>query len=106
MRVFKSDEFMADDTVIYVHPNEAVKDYPVHTHDFIEIIYILDGEGIQTIDGTSYSVRRGDMLFINYGSSHSYSTSSRFEYREIFFSPKLFGDGAITASNALALLAK
>ena len=105
MRVFRSEEFMEKDSVIYLHSKTVSKGHSVHSHDFIEIVYITDGEGVQVIDGTSYNVHRGDMLFLNYGSTHSYSCQDQFSYIEIFFSPKLVEDGSITASNALALLA-
>lgn len=105
MRVFKSDEFISDSEVLCIKVKRARNNYPTHTHDFIEIIYVGEGECVQIIDGKSYEVRRGDMLFINYGSTHSFETASEFAYIEIFFSPKLLENSAITASNALALLA-
>ena len=43
-----------------------------HTHDFIEIVYTLKGSRTHYIDGKRVVVKRGDVLFINYGRTHSY----------------------------------
>ena len=42
-----------------------------HIHDFIELEYISNGSGIQIINGESFSVERGDLLFLNFGDRHS-----------------------------------
>ena len=41
-----------------------------HSHDFIEIAMILDGEGEFQVDGRVYPVRKGDLLLLNPGVSH------------------------------------
>ena len=50
-------------------------------------------------------MRRGDMIFMNYGATHSFSTESGFLHIEIYFSPKLAAAGGVAMKNALALLA-
>lgn len=41
-----------------------------HSHDFIEIVIILDGEGCLLIDGESYTARTGDIFILNPGTYH------------------------------------
>lgn len=41
-----------------------------HTHDFMELMLIRDGEGSFTIDQQRYHVQKGDLLFINPGILH------------------------------------
>ena len=77
---------------------------PEHTHDFIEIIYIAEGSCVHTINGVSYNVKRGDMLFINYGSTHSFVGNEKFSYVNVCFSPEMLGDKIITRDNAFSLL--
>jgi AraC-like DNA-binding protein len=79
--------------------------YGEHIHEFIEMIYISDGEGSQFVDGVEYSVKRGDMLFVNYGATHSFVANGTMSYIEIYFSPKLVENGVITPENAIAMLA-
>lgn len=44
------------------------KDY--HSHDFIEMAFILSGEGKYRIDDKYYPVREGDLLLLNPGTRH------------------------------------
>lgn len=42
----------------------------LHSHDFLEIIFILDGIGTITIDDLNYKVMKGDILIYNAGIMH------------------------------------
>lgn len=50
------------------HRNEAL-----HDHDFVEIVYIIEGASKHYINGEEFAVKAGDLLFINYGCTHSFS---------------------------------
>lgn len=39
--------------------------YESHTHEYTEIMLILEGNGIQTINGKSYPVKAGDIILLN-----------------------------------------
>lgn len=41
-----------------------------HKHDFVELAYILSGEGRYRIEGNIYSVKEGDLLILNPGVQH------------------------------------
>ena len=45
---------------------------PEHTHEFVELVYTVKGSFTHYINGKPYHVSRGDMLFINYGETHSF----------------------------------
>lgn len=42
----------------------------VHSHDFLEIIFILDGIGTVTVDERKFQVKRGDLVIYNAGTRH------------------------------------
>jgi len=46
-----------------------------HTHDFIEIKYIISGKGMHIINGYEFDVSSGDVFVLNIGSSHYFKTS-------------------------------
>lgn len=46
-----------------------------HTHDFIEIKYIISGKGKHIINGYEFDVSSGDVFVVNPGSSHYFKTS-------------------------------
>jgi AraC-like DNA-binding protein len=79
-------------------------DGSVHTHEFIEIVYVLSGEMVHEIDGCRYNTARGDMLFMNYGCTHTFSSESAYTYVNILFSPELMADAVITTQNAFSVL--
>ncbi len=61
----------------------------LHTHDFIEIVYVMQGKAMQTVNGKTFSVRRGDLLFMNYKSTHYFEYDEDFEYLNICLAPSL-----------------
>ena len=61
-----------------------------HVHNsFIEIVYVMNGKAIEHINKTAFKVSRGDLLFINYGSTHSFEPQGKFEYVNIGFAPEV-----------------
>ena len=106
MRVYKIEELTKKSKTMYISKCKVTVNTPLHTHDFIEIVYILSGRMTQIIDGQSYDVTRGDLLFMNYGCTHSFLASevSDTSYVNILFSPETISEN-ITPSNALSLLA-
>lgn len=50
----------------------AVSPVPLHTHDFYEIAYVYDGEGVQIINKTSYAVKKGSIIIMQPGDYHTY----------------------------------
>ena len=48
-------------------PMDKNKKMEMHTHDFIEIEYVLSGTGTQIINGQKYKVKRGDVIFLKKG---------------------------------------
>ena len=76
----------------------------LHTHDFLELVYIIKGHSVHTIDGTEYPVKEGDMLFINLGSTHKFEAPKPVAYVDITFKPEFINDGLLGSDNAFALL--
>ena len=77
---------------------------PLHSHDFTEIVYVRSGEGVEVIDGREYTARRGDLFFINYGSTHRFYTEGEFSYYNVCFDPEIIARRIISRENAFELL--
>lgn len=75
-----------------------------HTHNFIEIVYISEGNGTHTINENAYPVKRGDLLFINFKEVHSYSTQTSMKYINCLLSPEFMGKELINSENAMDIL--
>ena len=105
MKIYRSEQWMVADASIHIFSSACEgQEMPTHEHDFIEIVYILDGNADQTVNEETYRVRRGDLLFINYGSTHSFAPCEKFEYVNICFKPEVMGESVITPENAFAVL--
>ncbi len=103
MLIYKTEKYIEKGKSIHVfRGNSPLSD--LHTHDFIEIVYVISGKGKEIIDGTAYAAERGDLFFINYGSTHSFSFDGSVDYVNICFSPETVGENIITPENAFSLL--
>lgn len=60
----------------------------MHSHNFLELVYIEEGRATHVLNGNETTVKRGNYLIIDYGASH--------KYRSI-------GDGTVKVINCLFL---
>ena len=106
MYIYNGSQFIKEGASIGIFSTDVDHSEGDHKHDFIEIVYILDGRAEQFVDGERFEVKRGDMLFINYGSVHSFSPlgGGSFSYANICFSPEVVESVIVTRENAFALL--
>ncbi len=102
MEIFKTENYIEKGKTIGIfkggHPISTK-----HKHDFIEIVYVERGEAEQRVDDNVYNVKKGDVVFINYGSEHSFIGSDDYRYYNVCFNPEVMGK-VVNDDNALALL--
>ncbi|MCU6791114.1 MULTISPECIES: AraC family transcriptional regulator [Paenibacillus] len=55
----------------FYHDHEHVP--LLHGHDFVELVYVIRGEGQHVFEGHYYEIRTGDVFIINPGEVHTYS---------------------------------
>ena len=103
MRVFKTEDLIEKGKSIHIFSSKT-QSAELHTHDFIELIYVCSGSALQEVDGQTFSVGHGDMIFMNLGSTHAFVGKDSFQYINICFSPETLGDAIITPENAFSLL--
>lgn len=94
----KSSQFMKEKDFSFcinriVHTEQNIP--PVHGHDFIELVYVIEGEADHLFEGESYGLSAGDVFIINPGEVHTYKVQpeSRFEIINCLFMPTLFDEG-------------
>ncbi len=63
---------------------------PLHTHEFIEIVYIIAGNGIQQINGKDHFVKRGDVTYMKIGDSHKFCSNNGMQVLNCIFMPNAF----------------
>ncbi len=98
MRVYREKDFIDPKENIFVEmlydPEEDI-----HTHEFIEIVYIYSGSGIQVVSDSSYNVSEGDLIFIDMGQTHSCRNSKNMKYVNILLKPEFVSNELINSSN-------
>lgn len=56
---------------IYVSKHNRFAPYPLHTHQFFEMNYMLQGNANETVNGDRVHLSQGDVLLLDIGSEHS-----------------------------------
>jgi AraC-like DNA-binding protein len=71
----------------YVHTDLNMP--PIHGHDFVELVYVVDGEGKHIFEGDQYDVSSGNVFIINPGEVHTYhiEPGKRLEIINCLFMP-------------------
>jgi len=67
---------------------------PLHSHEFIELVYVVKGEAKHVFEGKSYTIKENDVFIINPGEVHTFSLDSgcEFEIINCLFLPSLIHD--------------
>lgn len=61
-----------DQLSINVWKEHLVADFPVHAHDFSELVVITKGKGIHIIDNAEYTIQAGDVYVIKGNTTHGF----------------------------------
>ncbi len=105
MKTFKLDEYAGDSESVSIIKSEITGAEPVHTHDFIEIVYIAEGGGTQFINDTMYDVQKGDVVFINYNQTHSFSGKGKMIYYNCLLCPEFMSSTLVDKENIFDVFA-
>ena len=75
---------------IYIFPFSHRNIAEPHSHEFLELAYIVEGEAIQVRDGKTTKIKKGNYFIIDYGSIHEYRIQKNCEMKLIncLFTPK------------------
>lgn len=76
----------------------------LHSHEFIEIVYCFEGNGIQIVGDHEYKMERGSILFLNYGQSHSFYSDSVMGYYNFLLLPSFISESLINTVDAFSFL--
>lgn len=89
-------------SIIY-RPHDGKCD--VHIHEFVELIFIAEGTCTQYIDGIKYNAEPGDLLFVNYGQTHSFEAGEGLQYYNLLYVPEYFSKELIHSENIYEIFA-
>ena len=93
--------YMDSPAMIYIHKAEEAGE---HTHDFIELTYILRGKCIHIIDSVEYPASHGDMLIVHYGQTHQILCDKEIEYVDLLIKPEAMNEYLNICEKGFSLL--
>ncbi len=62
--IIHSNKLLAEGKLITVRPHTRFIQFPEHTHDYIEVIYMCQGSTTHIINGETLVLREGELLFL------------------------------------------
>lgn len=65
------DNYFLKDGFIYISKHPRFAQYPQHRHRFIEMNYVYSGKSRQIINGNPETIKQGEFLLLDRGSTHS-----------------------------------
>jgi len=87
-RLFATDIGLEPGFTFRIQKCPLTHEYFVHSHDFSELVVILQGSAIHIIEGREYPVTAGQVFLIHSGVSHGYKNVDGIEYINVMFQPE------------------
>lgn len=80
-------------SLITVRPHTRFIDFPQHKHEYVEAIYVLNGNITNIINDEEININKGDILFLNSEVSHGIKACKKNDLAINFFiKPNFFGE--------------
>ncbi len=102
---YKAEEEFQSDAMVAIKKICDYRNEEIHDHDFVEIVYIIEGDSRHYINGEEFSVKAGDLLFINFGCTHSFSLDDKFVAYNLMIRVDYFTKNMIKNDNLFYMLA-
>lgn len=96
MDVLTKEDFFRPNENVHIQLSDEYPNYIGirHTHNYIEVVYIISGSAFHEIDGNRYRVKRGDLFIINMNTPHAFfldeHTKEPFSCYDLMFTPEFF----------------
>ncbi len=72
LSVVESEKLLEKGKLFTIRPNTRFVSFPLHSHDYIEIIYMCQGSQRHVINnGTVVELKQGELLLLNLNASHA-----------------------------------
>ena len=105
MLIYKADEEFQSGAMVALKTICDNRDEQIHNHDFVEIVYVIEGSGRQFVNGEEFSVKAGDLLFVNYGCTHAFFVDEKLVAYNLMVRVDYFTKNMIKDDNLFYMLA-
>lgn len=96
--VVEPGKLMPDGALFGIRPHTRFADFPLHSHEYVEMIYQLRGETVHRMENrTLLTLTEGKLLLLSRGTSHAIKTAGERDLAVNFILIPAFFDGAALA---------
>ncbi|MFZ2657577.1 MAG: helix-turn-helix domain-containing protein [Victivallales bacterium] len=89
-RISAKSHFPREGDFCQVTINNLISGFPLHSHDYIEIVVILSGQAEHLINGKAYSVSSGDVYVMQGNQEHAFQNAiGDFSLCNVMYRPEL-----------------
>ena len=60
----------------------------IHSHNFYELVYVVQGTAVQNINGTDIEIKEGDYYILDFNTVHNYKNCKNFKVINCLFKPE------------------
>lgn len=65
-----AEKLLSAGKLITLRPHTRFIHFPEHTHDYVEVIYMCQGETTHVVNGNRIQLKQGELLFLNQSATH------------------------------------
>ncbi|MBA0206063.1 helix-turn-helix domain-containing protein [Pectobacterium aroidearum] len=85
LKLQTEDYFLTDKNVVMVAERHPQPVFPLHHHDFDELVIVWRGNGLHLWNDVPYRITRGDMFYVSANDRHSYESVHGLELDNILY---------------------
>lgn len=104
MRIYQKSSHFVDTEGLLIKKYESNITTHRHSHNFIEIVYIISGNGIHEINNISYTISPGCFYIVKSGEIHNLSFSETSIYYNIFIKEEYLANTLLGDSDSITIL--
>ena len=93
--VINSKKMLSTGKSIAIRPHTRFVHFPLHSHDFVEIVYMCSGKTTHIINGNRIELKEGELLFLCQGAEQEILPANKDDVAVNFIVLPEFFDGAL-----------
>ena len=90
--VLTKEEYIGLQSSLHISERTLSTPFPLHSHEFFEIEYILEGKGKHLLNGTWYEIEKNTVYLLTPEDVHALYPTEQIKHLNIMFSEALFPD--------------
>lgn len=94
--IINGARLLEEGKLITIRPHTRFIDFPPHSHDYIEVVYMCSGSSVHIINGNTVTLNQGELLFLSCDAVHEIKRAEREDIAVNFIILPQFFDKALS----------